>query len=103
MDEISTWFENEFGHLGFQVTPIMHSPYDFTPIRGVLWRRADGAYIRANINISIGLTNDMTSSYNLDPVLEYKSLLMDAVNYFLESQNYEKDFKPKKRISKLKL
>ena len=31
MDEISQWFEEEFGSLGFMVTPTVYNPEDFTP------------------------------------------------------------------------
>jgi hypothetical protein len=93
MDEVSEWFLEEFGYLGFDVTPIMYNPDTFTPIRGVLWRRHDGAYIITNIKITTELITDV----------EYKSLLRDAVNNFLESQGYREDFTPNKKINKLKL
>lgn len=102
MDEISEWFQEVYGYLGFTVTPYIYDPNDFTPIRGVLWKRPNGSMVKTNIRISVELFHDLTSSYH-DPLLEYKSLLIDAVNDFLESQNYEKDFKPRKKISKLKL
>lgn len=87
MDEITTWFEEEFGHLGFTVTPLMYDPETFTPVRGVLWRRPDGAYLRTNI----GLKPEMTHE-----------LLIEHINTFLE-ENTSKDFKPKKKINKIKL
>ena len=93
MNEITEWFLLEFGHLGFDVTPTMYNPNNFTPIKGVLWRRHDGAYIITNIKITTELITDV----------EYKLLLIDAVNNFLESQGYRKDFTPNKKINKLKL
>jgi len=101
MDEISQWFEQEFGNLGFMLTPVMYNPYDFTPMRGVLWQRPDGSHVKTNIRVPTDVSNDII--YNLDPVLEHKSLIRDYVNLFLESEGYTKDFKPKKKISKLKL
>jgi len=97
MDEISQWFEDEFGHLGFMITPLMYDPENFIPVRGVLWRRPDGNHIKTNIGIYPELVADLAA------VVEYKSLLRDAVNNFLESQGYIKDFKPKKKINKLKI
>jgi hypothetical protein len=94
MDEISQWFEQEFGHLGFMLTPVMYNPDDFTPMKGVLWQRPNGTYIKTNIKVLVDVSND---------VLEYKSLLRDYVNLFLESEGYNGDFKPKKKISKFKL
>jgi len=101
MDEISQWFEEEFGHLGFMITPLMYNPETFTPVRGVLWRRPDGNHVKTNIGIYPELVDDLIS--HVDPVVEYKSLLRDSVNNFLESQDYTKDFKPNKKINKLKL
>jgi hypothetical protein len=88
MNEITEWFLLEFGHLGF----------DVTPIKGVLWRRHDGAYIITDIKITTELITNNVMSY-----VEYKSPLIDAVNNFLESQGYRKDFTPNKKINKLKL
>ena len=87
MDEITKWFEEEFGHLGFTVTPLMYDPETFTPVRGILWRRPDGAYLRTNIG--------------LKPEMTYESL-REYINTFLE-ENTGKDFKPKKKINKIKL
>lgn len=87
MDEITTWFEEEFGHLGFTITPLMYDPETFTPVRGILWRRPDGAYLRTNIG--------------LKPEMTHESLI-ESINTFLE-ENSSKDFKPKKKINKIKL
>lgn len=98
MNEITEWFLLEFGHLGFDVTPTMYNPDNFTHIKGVLWRRHDGAYIITDIKITTELITNNVMSY-----VEYKSLLIDDVNNFLESQGYRKDFTPNKKINKLKL
>ena len=87
MDEITTWFEEEFGHLGFTVTPLMYDPETFTPVRGILWRRPDGAYLRTNIGLKPEMTNES---------------IRERINTFLE-ENTGKDFKPKKKINKIKL
>jgi hypothetical protein len=109
MDEISTWFENEFGYLGFEVTPTMYDPYNFSPVRGVLFRhpRVNGGYMfKTNIQISTELTNDL-SHFHFNVETEYKEILTEAVNQFLNHHGLLigglKDFKPIKKISKLKL
>lgn len=112
MDEISQWFEQEFGHLGFMVTPAIYNPDDFTPIRGVLFRhpRINGGHtFKTNLRITPELANDISGGFvHLpDPVLVHKQLLTEAVNTFLESHGLSlyslTDFKPIKKISKLKL
>ena len=97
MDEITTWFEEEFGHLGFTVTPLMYDPETFTPVRGILWRRPDGAYLRTNIGLKPEMVNE-----SRDDLTIYKELIREHINTFLE-ENTSKDFKPKKKINKIKL
>lgn len=101
MDEITTWFEEEFRHLGFTVTPLMYDPETFTPVRGILWRRPDGAYLRTNIGLKPEIVDDLRGDY-LDTLTSYKELIREHINTFLE-ENTSKDFKPKKKINKIKL
>jgi hypothetical protein len=109
MDEISQWFENEFGHLGFTVTPIMYNPDNFSPVRGVLFRhpRVSSNYtFKTNIHISTQLIDDVShSNFNIET--EYKELLTEAVVQFLNIHGLSiedlKDFKPIKKINKFKL
>lgn len=107
MDEISQWFEEEFGHLGFILTPLMYNPENFTPHRGVLFRhpRINGGHtFKTNLQITTELANDLP---NIDHVLEYKQLVTEYVNRFLESHGLSLDglidFKPIKKNIKLKL
>ena len=37
MNEIEEWFLEEFGHLGFDLTPMMYNPDWFSPYRGILY------------------------------------------------------------------
>ena len=109
MDEISQWFENEFGHLGFTVTPTMYNPDNFSPVRGVLFRHPlvnSGYTFKTNIQISVQLIDDVShSNFNIET--EYKELLTEAVAQFLNIHELSieglKDFKPIKKINKLKL
>lgn len=112
MDEISQWFEQEFGHLGFIVSPLMYDPENFIPHRGVLFRHPQingGHTFKTHLRITPGLANDLSGGFGHlpDPVLEHKQLLTEAVNTFLESHGLPldglTDFKPIKKISKLKL
>jgi hypothetical protein len=109
MDEISQWFENEFGHLGFTVTSTMYNPDNFSPVKGVLFRHPQvnsGYTFKTNIQISVQLTDDVYHS-NFNVETEYKELLTEAVIQFLNIHGLSieglKDFKPIKKISKLKL
>lgn len=108
MDEISQWFEGEFGHLGFIVSQLTYNPENFIPHRGVLFRhpRINGGHtFKTHLRITPDLVNDLSGGF--DPVLEYKQLLTEAVNTFLELHGLSlyslTDFKPIKKISKLKL
>lgn len=112
MDEISQWFEQEFGHLGFIVSPLMYDPENFIPHRGVLFRHArinGGHTFKTHLRITPGLANDLSGGFgNLpDPVLEYKQLLTEAVNTFLESHGLPlyglTDFKPTQKLNRFKL
>jgi hypothetical protein len=99
MDDIIEWFESEFGPLGFSLTPTMYNPDTFSPIKGVRFRSPNGGpmlltRIRVTPNIDI-------------PIDEYKELIRNEIVFFLENEisviNKEKDFKPTKKIHKLKL
>jgi hypothetical protein len=93
MGEIVEWFLREFGHLGFDVTPIIYDPFTFTPVRKVTYRNR-----MTNILITPEITNDISSGFGgiPDPVVEYKQLLREAVYEFLRT------FTPIKKITKLK-
>jgi hypothetical protein len=105
MDDIVEWFEFEFGPLGFSLTPLMYDPYTFSPVRGVRFKLPNGGpmlltRIRITPNMNIDAVFDITSD-------EYKELIRNEIVFFLENEisniNKEKDFKPTKKINKLKL
>ena len=105
MDDIVEWFESEFGSLGFSLTPLIYDPYTFSPVRGVRFKLPNGGpmtltRIRITPNINIDMALDI-------PIDEYKELIRNEIVFFLENEisviNKEKDFKPTKKINKLKL
>jgi hypothetical protein len=97
VDEIVEWFLGEFGHLGFDVTPIIYNPFSFIPRRKVTY------YNRVtNISITPEIANDISGGFAgiPDPVVEYKQLLREAVYRFLDER--KRVFTPIKKITKLK-
>jgi hypothetical protein len=110
MNDIVEWFENEFGSFGFIVSQVtVYDPHTFSPFREVLWRHPNGEIKITRIRVTPDLANDISHSY-LDSEIEYKLLLIDAVEKFLEQQNLSlndlkglNDFIPKKIINKFKL
>lgn len=97
MGEIVEWFLTEFGHLGFDVTPIIYDPFTFTPVRKVTYRNRV-----INILITPEIANDISGGFARipDPVVEYKQLLREVVYRFLTE--LKRDFTPIKEITKLK-
>jgi hypothetical protein len=107
MDEIAQWFENEFGYLGFSVTPTLYNPDTFEPHKGVLFchPQVNGGHVfKTNIQISTELTNDLLHP-NLNVETEYKEMLTEVIHQFLNQHGLPidgiKDFKPKQKINKL--
>jgi len=98
MDEISQWFLNEFGYLGFSLTPIMYNPDTFTPLKRVRFKPYNGPMIVTRIRIST-IIEDIIGE---DIETEYKYIVTQEIHRFLEEQGI-KDFKPKHKINKFKL
>jgi hypothetical protein len=113
MEEIEIWFEEEFGHLGFSLTPIMYNPFDFTPMKGVMFENEDGLRL-TRIRVTPALANDLSGGFVplpdwSWPVQELRELIRQEIYRFLDepvyvnqSLNKPKDFTPKKKITKLK-
>jgi hypothetical protein len=102
MGEIEEWFEREFGHLGFDLTPTMYNPNDFSPQRGVIYN--DGTSnlcdMMTHIKIIPELANDLSGGFVPlpDPVEEMRNLIRGEIMRFLDEN--PRDFTPKKRITK---
>ena len=98
MNEISEWFLNEFGHLGFSLTPIMYNPDTFTPVKGVIFKPYNGPMIVTRIRIA-PIFEDIIGE---DIETEYKYIVTQEIHRFLEEQGI-KDFKPTQKLNKFKL
>ncbi len=94
------WFLNEFGHLGFDLTPMIYCPESFEPFRVVIYENE----VIPNIRITPALANDVTGGFVPlpDPVREVKQLIAEQLLLFLEERK-PKDFKPIQKLSKFKL
>lgn len=99
MGEIETWFLEEFGHLGFTVTPTLYNPFDFTPSKGVMYNDR-----MTNIKIVPEMVQDISGGFVPlpDPVVEYKQLLREAVELFLNENGISADFTPNKNITRFR-
>ena len=94
------WFLNEFGHLGFDLTPMIYCPESFEPFRRVIYENE----VIPNIRITPALANDVTGGFVPlpDPVREVKQLIAEQLLLFLKERK-PKDFKPIQKLSKFKL
>ncbi len=94
------WFLNEFGHLGFDLTPMIYCPESFEPVRMVIYENE----VIPNIRITPALANDVTGGFVPlpDPVREVKQLIAEQLLLFLKERK-PKDFKPIQKLSKFKL
>ena len=100
MNEMEEWFLNEFGHLGFDLTPMMYSPESFEPFRRVIYENE----VVPNIKITPEVAHDVTGGFVPlpDPVREVKQLIAETLLLFLEEKK-DKDFKPIQKLNKFKL
>ena len=100
MNEIEEWFLNEFGHLGFDLTPTIYCPESFEPFRRVIYENE----VVPNIKIRPAVANDVTGGFVPlpDPVREVKQLIAEQLLLFLEEKK-DKDFKPIQKLNRFKL
>lgn len=100
MNEIEEWFLNEFGHLGFDLTPMIYCPESFEPFRRVIYENG----VIPHIRIIPKVANDVTGGFVPlpDPVREVKQLIAEQLLLFLEERK-GKDFKPMQKLNKFKL
>lgn len=100
MNEIEEWFLEEFGHLGFDLTPMIYCPESFEPFRRVIYENEVVPYLK----IRPAIANDVTGGFVPlpDPVREVKQLIAEQLLLFLEEKK-DKDFKPKQKLNKFKL
>ena len=100
MNEIEEWFLEEFGHLGFDLTPMIYCPESFEPFRRVIYENE----VVPNIKIRPAVANDITGGFVPLPnhVEEYRALIWDLILRFLEERK-QKDFKPIQKLNRFKL
>lgn len=98
MEELSEWFLEEFGHLGFDLTPMMYNPDTFQPLKAVLWKSISGDVIKTNLRIA-PIFEDIIGE---DMEAEYKNIVTQEIYRFLEEHDI-KDFKPTQKLNRFKL
>ena len=116
MNEIEEWFLEEFGHLGFDLTPTMHNPENFAPIKGILYTYPiNDQGNRRCVKLRTSLTPDLVQDVvgiGIDMAEDYRDLIVRELQREVEDlglpiPNFgipkQKDFKPKQKLNKFKL
>jgi len=98
MNEIEEWFLEEFGHLGFDLTPMMYCPVSFVPARRVIYEGEEVPHVR----ITPEIVQDLSSDWCLGTVEELRNIVRVTLLRFLEERK-PKDFKPTQKLNKFKL
>ena len=101
MNEIEEWFLEEFGHLGFVLTPMLYNPESFTPVRKVIYRGEVVPYIQITPEVAQDLSLQHPD-LGVDVVEELRNYIREALLRFLEKRK-DKDFKPMQKLNKFKL
>jgi hypothetical protein len=96
MGEIERWFIEEFGHLGFSLTPTMLDPFTFSPTRRVLYQDR-----LTDISVIPEIVQDLHAT-GYDPEREYKEILTQSIERFLLEQGKSGDFTPNRNITRFK-
>lgn len=92
MDEISTWFLDTYGYMGFELSPTIYCPYTFAPKRMVCYNN-----MVTRIFIEPSIITDTSLSY-YEALQMYKDILTDMINEYLEPLC--EPLKPKKIIKR---
>jgi len=114
MNEISEWFLNEFGHLGFSLTPTMYNPENFAPIKGILYTypindQGNRRCIKLRTSVTPDLVQDIVG---IDMTEDYRDLIVRELQREVEDLGLPipnfgilkpKDFKPIQKLNKFKL
>ena len=98
MNEIEEWFLNEFGHLGFSLTPMIYCPESFEPFRRVIYENE----VLPHIRITPEVAQDLSSDFGVNVVEELRNYIREVLLRFLEERK-DKDFKPMQKLNKFKL
>jgi len=127
MNEIEEWFLNEFGHLGFSLTPTMYcaelagpnarldtNPENFAPIKGILYTypindQGNRRCIKLRTSVTPDLVQDIVG---IDMTEDYRDLIVRELQREVEDLGLPipnfgilkpKDFKPIQKLNKFKL
>ena len=116
MNEIEEWFLGELGHLGFSLTPTMHNPENFAPIKGILYTYPiNDQGNRRCVKLRTYVTPDLVQDFvgiGIDMAEDYKDLIVRELQREVEDlglpiPNFgipkQKDFKPTQKLNKFKL
>ena len=101
MNEIEEWFLEEFGHLGFDLTPMMYNPESFTPVRKVIYEGEEVPYLQITPEVAQDLPLQQLY-FGVDVVEELRNYIREVLLRFLENRK-DKDFKPIQKLNKFKL
>ena len=116
MNEIEEWFLEEFGHLGFDLTPMMYNPDWFSPYRGILYTypindQGNRRCVKLRTYVTPELTQDVLG-IGIDMAEDYRDLIVRQLQREVEDLGLPipnfgilkpKDFKPKQKLNKFKL
>ena len=86
MNEIEEWFNEEFGHLGFSLTPVIYDPTDFSPRKGVLYNG-----LMTHLKVTPQLATDVQSSFG-SLADEYREMLKQGIYLFLLKKEFDYDY-----------
>jgi len=110
MDDIVIWFEREFSHLGFTLTPLTYNPFNFTPMRGIQYTTPQGRTIGLRVRLTPELTDDLRGNQTHETMRdEYRELIKQEMYREIETRRLPitwvkgfVDFTPTKKITKFK-
>lgn len=92
MDDIETWFFNEFNSKGFTLSQSIVDPYTFSPHKRVLFKDGDNiTYVGVNLPIlTVTEFNDRIGN-------DVRTIVIDTLNSFWLNK---KNFTPIKKIGR---
>lgn len=98
MNEIEEWFLEEFGHLGFSLTPTVYDPESFMPYKKIMYENTI-----THMRITPDLANDLNawSLAGVDHAEEHRQIVVEQMLNFLREN--KKDFKPTQKLNRFKL
>ena len=116
MNEIEEWFLEEFGHLGFVLTPTMYNSENLPPVKSISYTypindQGNRRCVKLRTCVTPDLVQDVVG-IGIDMVEDYKDLIVRELQREVEDLGLPipnfgilkpKDFKPKQKLNKFKL